>query len=153
MELIPDWIEFIECLKANEVDFLVVGAFAMGFHSLPRMTGDIDFWVRPSEDNSRRVWQAIQDFGLGSIGFTPRDIADGNTLIMGVPPGRIDLLPVISGVGFDEAWQRKVLGTLGGLEVFFLSETDLLKNKLASGRTKDLADAERLQRRHRRGDG
>src|SRR5471030_693295 len=101
MELIPDWIEFIECLKANEVEFLVVGAFAVGLHSLPRTTGDIDFWVRPSEDNSRRVWQAIQDFGLGIIGFTPSDIADGNTFIMGVPPGRIDVLPVISGVGFD----------------------------------------------------
>jgi len=149
MELISDWIEFIECLKGNEVEFLIVGAFAMGFHSLPRTTGDIDFWVRPTDENSIRVWQAIQDFGLGSIGFTPHDIADGNTLMMGVPPGRIDLLPVISGVNFDEAWERKVSGKLGGIDVFFLSEPDLLKNKLASGRSKDLVDAERLQRRLR----
>jgi hypothetical protein len=90
MELTPDWIEFIECLKANEVDFMVVGAFAMGYHSLPRTTGDIDFWVRPTEENSRQVWQAIQDFGMGSIGFAPLDIAEGNTLMMGMPPGRIE---------------------------------------------------------------
>ena len=152
MDLIPDWIEFIECLRANEVDFMVVGAFAMGYDSLPRTTGDIDFWVRPTEENSRRVWQAIQDFGLGSIGFAPLDIAEGNTLMMGVPPGRIDLLPAISGVKFDEALDRKVSGKLDGSDVFFLSEEDLLKNKLASGRTKDLADAERLQRRkHQQG--
>jgi len=149
MELTPDWIEFIECLKANEVDFMVVGAFAMGYHSLPRTTGDIDFWVRPTEKNSRQVWQAVQDFGMGSIGFAPLDIAEGNTLMMGVPPGRIDLLPVISGVDFDDAWDRRVEGRLGGFVVFFLSEEDLLKNKLASGRTKDLADAERLLRRQR----
>ena len=149
MELLPDWNEFIECLKANEVDFMVVGAFAMGYHSLPRTTGDIDFWVRPTEENSRHVWQAIQDFGMGSVGFAPLDIAEGNTLMMGVPPGRIDLLPVISGVNFDEAWERKVSGHLGGFVVFFLSEEDLLRNKLATGRTKDLADAERLLRRQR----
>ena len=149
MELLPDWNEFIECLKANEVDFMVVGAFAMGYHSLPRTTGDIDFWVRPTEENSRRVWQAIQDFGLGSIGFGPLDIAEGNMLMMGVPPGRIDLLPVISGVDFDAAWNRRVSGRLGGSDVFFLSEEDLLTNKIASGRTKDLADVERLQRRKR----
>ena len=88
MELISDWIEFIECLRANNVEFLVISAFAIGYHSFPRTTGDIDFWVRPSEDNSRRVWKAIQDFGLGSIGFSPSDIADGNTLMMGVPPLR-----------------------------------------------------------------
>ena len=149
MELTPDWIEFIECLKANEVDFMVVGAFAMGYHSLPRTTGDIDFWVRQTEENSHRVWQAIQDFGMGSIGFSPLDIAEGNTLMMGVPPGRIDLLPIISGVNFEGAWDRRVSGKLGGLDVFFLSEEDLLQNKLASGRTKDLAEPERLLRRKR----
>jgi hypothetical protein len=121
----------------------------MGYHSLPRTTGDIDFWVRPTEENSRRVWQAIQDFGLGSIGFGPLDISEGNMLMMGVPPGRIDLLPVISGVDFDAAWDPRVSGRLGGSDVSFLSEDDLLKNKIASGRTKDLADVERLQRRKR----
>jgi hypothetical protein len=147
MELTPDWNEFIECLNANEVEFMVVGAFAMGYHSLPRMTGDIDFWVRATEANSRRVWQAVQDFGMGSIGFGPLDIAQGNSLMMGVPPGRIDILSSISGVEFDEAWRRRVEGQLGGIVVAFLSEEDLLTNKLASGRTKDLADAERLLRR------
>jgi hypothetical protein len=84
---------------------------------------------------------------MGSIGFSPLDIYQGNTLMMGVPPGRIDLLPVISGVRFEEAWDRKVEGHLGGFVLFFLSEEDLLANKLASGRTKDLADAERLLQR------
>lgn len=115
MELSKDWLEFIDCLIDQDVDFLVVGAFAMAFHSLPRATGDIDFWVRPTIENSRKVLSAISQFGAAGMGLRPDDFANQTTiLIMGVPPNRIDVIAGIDGVTFDEAWASRREGDLGG---------------------------------------
>ena len=145
MDLTQDWLDFIDSLQSNGVEFLVVGAFAMGLHNLPRTTGDIDFWVRPTQDNSLRVWKTLQEFGLPGIHLEPNEFTlPGKLLILGHPPGRIDVMNSIDGVTFEAAWQARVTGELGGRRLDFISADHLLQNKSSTGRLKDKADAQRL---------
>jgi hypothetical protein len=126
---------------AHEVDYLLVGAYAVAVHGYPRATGDIDLYVRPSADNARRVMAALAEFGaplqgVGAVDFeTP-----GIIYQVGVAPSRIDLLTAIDGVSWDEAWASHRVQDVAGLSVPVIGLEALLKNKKASGRPKDLAD-------------
>ena len=123
---------------------MIVGAHALAFHGVPRFTGDIDFLVRPSEENAARVASALHEFGFKSL--TAADFtSEGQILQLGFPPNRIDVLTSISGCSFDEAWAARVLSTLEGHAVSFLGLEQFKKNKLASGRPKDLADLDSLK--------
>jgi hypothetical protein len=129
--------------------FLVVGAHAMAVHGVPRATGDIDIWVRPDRENAERVLKALVEFGapVEAMGLTLGDLAKPGTVYqIGLPPRRVDILTEIDGVSFEEAWQSRVVEKVSGLDVPFLSRETLLRNKKASGRTKDLADVELLER-------
>ncbi|HEX2252971.1 MAG TPA: hypothetical protein VHQ65_06870 [Thermoanaerobaculia bacterium] len=141
----------LAALLAEEAEFLVVGAHAMAIHGVPRATGDLDLWVRPAPDNVARVWRALQQFGapVASLGIRQEDFARPDTVIqLGLPPRRIDLLTGISGVEFEPAWQTRVVREIESLPVPFLSQSLLIANKRASGRTKDLADVEVLERQN-----
>ena len=145
MKLTQDLREFVASLTSRRAEFLVVGAHAVAYHGYPRFTGDIDLWVRPTLENATRVLEALVSFGFGGLGLTLDDfVAPGKVVQLGYPPSRIDLLTSISGVTFDEAWDDRVHGLLDGLPVDYLSLAALVRNKRASGRTKDLADLERL---------
>lgn len=145
MKLDKDSREFIESLNSAGVRYLIVGAHAVGFHGHPRMTGDMDFFVEPSTENARRVQAALDQFGFASVGLTAADLDQPDTVVqLGVPPHRIDLITGISGVGFDEAWASRVEAELDGLPVHLISRELLIRNKRASGRPKDWADAETL---------
>ncbi len=130
------------------VEFVIVGAYALAFHGAPRASGDIDLFVRPSLVNAQRVFQALARFGapLESAGVTAADFAQpGAVYQIGLPPRRIDVLTEISGVTFDEAWASRVVGEVEGRAVGFIGRAALLKNKEASGRLQDVADAARLR--------
>ena len=130
------------------VEFVIVGAYALAFHGAPRASGDIDLFVRPSLANAQRVFDALARFGapLESAGVTAGDFAQpGAVYQIGLPPRRIDVLTEISGVTFDEAWTSRVAGEVEGRTVGFIGRAALLKNKEASGRPKDIADAARLR--------
>ena len=58
-----DFRDMLDELTRANVEFLLVGAHAMAVHGCPRYTGDIDFWVRPNIENSRRVHLALACFG------------------------------------------------------------------------------------------
>lgn len=148
MASIPrDWLEFIDALNNQGVEFVVVGAHALAFHELPRLTGDIDFLVRPTPENSARVVAAYQDFGFGSLGLKPDEFSGLDRVVqIGYPPVRIDVMSSISGVDFDEVWDSRIAGNIEDRDVFFIARGPLLKNKIASGRPKDLGDADRLGR-------
>lgn len=136
-------------LQKHKVDFLLIGAHAMGVHDVPRATGDIDFWVRPTPDNAPRVWAALVEFGAPLSDVSAKDFArPGSGLHIGLPPGRIDILTQVSGLDFDEAWHNKIEGKLYDLPVYVLGASDLIRNKRASGRDKDLKDIERLQKKY-----
>jgi hypothetical protein len=141
--------DMLDALSVQDVEFLVVGAFALAAHGIPRATGDIDIWVRPESENARRVVLALTRFGapLAAHGVTARDFeTPGLVYQLGLPPHRIDLLTSVDGLTFEEAWPRRSSGSLLGLDVPILSREDLLTNKRASGRAKDLLDVALLER-------
>jgi hypothetical protein len=131
----------LSALNEEKVDFLVVGAYALAAHGFVRATADIDIWIGRSAENARKVMRALAKFGAPLSGISEKDFESEDLVFqMGVEPGRIDLLTKITGVRFDEAWGRKLSVTLGDIELFVLSKSDLLANKLATGRDKDLGD-------------
>ena len=142
-----DWKELLEFLNANQVKYLVVGGVALGCYVAPRYTGDIDIFIEASAENAKRMLRALDDFGFGSVGITEADLTGDDMIIqLGYPPNRIDFMTKISGVEFEEAWNNKVVEKIHELQVNLISKNDLLKNKLASGRPKDLADADSLNK-------
>jgi hypothetical protein len=137
----PDFRDMLSCLNAEGVDFIIVGAYALAAHGLPRSTGDIDVWLRNSPDNARKVLRALSEFGAPTSDLSEEDFTTPDFIIqIGVEPCRIDFLTGIDGVEFEEAWNSKVRVELGSLELFVLSKKHLLKNKLAAGRDKDRSD-------------
>jgi hypothetical protein len=137
----------IELLDGN-VRFLVVGAYAMAVHGVPRATGDIDVWISPQPSNAERAWVALRRFGapVEQLGVTLEDLqTPGMVVQIGQPPRRIDLLTALSGLDFDEAWNNRTMHSFAAREVPFLGREDLIRNKRASGRPKDLADLDILE--------
>ena len=149
-----DWIEFLTALATANVRFLVVGAHALAVHGLPRGTQDLDVWIERSPENAARTWQALGAFGapLDSVDVSQTDFERPNVVVqLGLPPNRIDLMTGISGVAeFSEAWSRRVEGPVRGRPVPFLGRADLVANKRAAGRPKDLADAAALEEQDNR---
>lgn len=146
MELNTDWKQFVESLNSNGVEFLLVGAFAVAHHAMPRNTGDIDFFVRRDYENASRIIKAIEQFGFGSLQLKPEDfLSDDCVVQLGVPPRRIDLLTSLTGVNFEDAWRERETMLLGGISLFVISRNHLLANKRALGRYKDLADVEAIE--------
>jgi hypothetical protein len=149
MPLNKELREFVELLNSNEVEYLVVAAFAVAYHGFPRYTADLDILLRPTPENAGRVLRALQSFGFGNVGVTAEDLqAEGKIIQLGVKPNRIDLLTAISGVTFEEAWHGREEGELEGIPSRFIGRTALLTNKEATGRAKDKGDAEELRNRH-----
>jgi hypothetical protein len=145
-----DFRAMLECLLARDVEFVIVGAWALASHGYPRATADFDILVRPSAENARRVFLALRDFGapLDVHQLTEDDLArPGVVYQMGMPPRRIDILTEVSGVSFEEAWLSRHEKKLGDLTLPFLGREALIKNKRASARPKDLADVAALERK------
>jgi len=148
MQLNNDLSEFIALLNSGKVEYLVVGAFAVAWHGHPRFTSDIDLWVRSSDANAVAIVDVLDRFGFGSLGIEPEDLVRPDQVLqLGVKPNRIDVITSISGVEFNEAWAHRVPGTIDGIPVSYISREDLIRNKDASGRPKDLGDAAALRDR------
>ena len=148
MDVNEDFVDIAKGFVDNGVEFLIVGAYALAAHGFPRTTGDIDLFVRPTPDNAARVFRALADFGapVAAHGVTQRDFeVEDKVYQLGLPPRRIDILTSISGVSFDEAAADAVEGKLGPVSVRFIGKGAMARNKLASGRPKDLVDAALLQ--------
>ena len=143
-----DFQDLLQALLDEKVAFLIVGAYALAIHGVPRATGDLDIWIKPAPDNAKRVWSALQSFGapIKALDISVSDLATlGMVVQIGLPPRRIDLLTDISGVTFEKAWQDRVLHEIEGLTIPFIGREVLLQNKKASGRPKDLVDVATLE--------
>lgn len=137
----PDFRDILSCLKDEEVEFIVVGAYALAAHGLPRATGDIDIWVRNSPSNAPKIMRALMKFGAPISNLSEEEFTSPDMIIqLGIEPCRIDIMTGIDGIKFDEAWKNKVNITIDDLKIYILSKADLLKNKLATGRDKDHGD-------------
>ena len=145
MTLPDDFREFLQCLNAHSVRYLVVGGHAVSFHGYPRFTVDVDVVVVPELDNALSLVAALGEFGFGALAVTADDFTRPLTVALGRAPYQIDIMTYIKGVAVDEAWSRRVAGVLDGVDVFFVSKGDLITNKRAVGRPEDLADVERLR--------
>jgi hypothetical protein len=139
--------EFIRLLNSHKVKYLIVGAYALIYYTHPRNTGDIDFFIEAAAENAKKILSVLSEFGFESLDLKEDDFTKPDSIIqIGFIPNRIDIITEISGITFNEAFRNKVKGKIGKQEVFFLSPEDLLKNKKAAKRAKDLADAELLEK-------
>lgn len=146
-----DFAELLGSFNKRGVRYLIVGAFAVAFHAIPRYTKDLDLLVEPTEENGRRICLALKDFGFGSLRISSRDFSSkGRFIQLGYEPVRVDLITSIPGVSFAQAWRNRRQGRYGRGRAFFLSLQDLIKNKRAARRKQDLADLEILQKVKRR---
>ena len=124
----------------------MVGGYAFALHARPRYTRDLDIFVDCSEENARRLINALTTFGFTLSSLTWEDLAmPGRVVQLGYPPLRIDIMTAINKVVFADAWSRKVQSRYGKQEAYFISREDLIAKKQASGRKQDLLDLESLR--------
>ena len=153
IDLAKDFRDLLRAFVDRKVRFLVVGAYALAVLGRPRATADLDVWVEPTVDNAEKAYAALRAFGAPLHELKEADLAyPGVIFQIGLPPLRIDILTQISGVEFSTAWLRRRAAIFGDVPVDVIGREDFIINKRATGRLKDLADAERLEprRRHRR---
>ena len=145
MKLHRDLNEFLKLLNAADVRYLIVGGYALAAHGHLRYTKDLDVWLDATRANAERVIQVLKDFGFGSLDISESDLQEvGQVVQIGYDPARIDLLTSVSGLEFDSAFERRTETELDDVPIGIPCREDLKKNKLATGRLRDLADLEDL---------
>ena len=142
----PDFKEFLKLLNSTQVEYLLIGGYAVGYYGYSRATADLDIWIAMNPENAKKVAAAISAFfGFKVEDATPELFMQENKIArMGVPPFRIEILTTISGVRFEVCYNERVIDVLDGVAVNLISLKDLKVNKKASGRLKDLNDLEHL---------
>ena len=141
----PDYKDMLRALSDANIDFLLVGAYAVAADGHPRATGDLDLWVRPDSETAPRVYRVLAEFGAPLHDLTIDDLASpGMVFQIGVEPSRIDIFTAISGVAFDDAWGNRMSIEIDNIKFNVIGRSDLIVNKRACGRPKDIADAETL---------
>jgi hypothetical protein len=146
-KLSQDMKDLLELFNAREVQYLVIGAHALGAYAEPRATKDLDVWVNPTSENAQRVFDALRQFGAPLHETTAEFFTRRDTfLVIGVIPNRVDILKSIPGVEFEECWRSRRTLDLGGVQAHFPSPEHLLAAKLAAGRPQDLVDATKLKK-------
>ena len=143
-----DYKEMLQLLLEEQVDFMIVGAYALGTHGYPRATGDIDIWVKPNNTNSTKLYKALARFGapLGQIQIDEFS-TEGIIFQIGVIPRRIDLITKIDGVTYEEADEDKIIVEIEDLKIPVISLEKFIRNKMATGREKDQLDIKALTRK------
>lgn len=145
MQLPPDFKDFLKLLNLRQVEYLLIGGYAVSYYGYPRATGDMDVWIAVNPQNAAKVVEALKEFGFNVPNLSVDLFMQENKVIrMGIPPLRLELLTTISGVKFADCFQEKLVAEIDGIEVNLISLKHLKLNKKASGRFKDLNDLENL---------
>jgi predicted nucleotidyltransferase len=145
MEVQEDYRELLKSLNGRGVEYVIVGAYALAHHGVPRATGDLDILIRSTEDNALHVIRALKDFGFEFPDLSAADLQEPETVVqLGVPPVRVDLITSLTGLSWDEAYSGREAAVYGGVPVFYIGREQLIANKRALGRKRDLADLEAL---------
>ena len=146
MNLEKDFADFVELLNKHQVDYMVVGGYALAFHGEPRTTGDMDIWIDCTQVNAEKMVTVMNEFGMASLGFKAEDFSEPGIINqIGQPPLRIDILNEIDGVQFGYAVKSKLHFKSGKLDIPFIGKEDFIRNKIATGRKKDLEDVKKVQ--------
>jgi hypothetical protein len=142
----PNFAEFLKSLNARQVEYLVVGGYAVGYHGFVRATGDLNVFLGCSRDNAEKLHGAFKDFGLDVPELNVAVFMEpGRIVRLGVPPLRLEVMNEISGVAFAACYRQRVAETVAGIPINFIDRENLLLNKQAAGRPKDLADLAALR--------
>lgn len=146
IHLPSDFKEFLQLLHAHQVEYLLIGGYAVGYYGYPRATADIDIWIAMHPRNAKKVVEVLKEFGFGAAELSVDLFLKEDQIIrMGMPPIRIEILTTISGVSFAACYKERIVDDLDGIEVNLISLHHLKINKKASGRHKDLNDLENLE--------
>ncbi|WP_304221638.1 hypothetical protein [Gracilinema caldarium] len=147
MSQVPrDFIDLFRCLNHHGVEYLIVGNYALAYHGIPLSMDDLDLFISPEVDNVQNLLLALEEFGFGALGLTVQDFIDPNACVrLGYPPEELDIISSISGVSWEEAWEKRRNGTFWGESVNVIAKDLLIKNKRARGRLQDLKDATSLE--------
>ena len=141
-----DFKELLQLLNLKKIEYLVVGGYAVAFYGHPRSTGDMDIWVALTENNAKKIVEALKEFGFNVAELNEKLFLEKeNNIRMRNPPLQIEILTSIDGVDFPKCYRNKKTETINYVEINFISLEDLKKNKKASGRHQDLADLEKLE--------
>jgi len=145
ISLPPDFKEFLQLLNAHDVQYLLIGGYAVGYHGYPRATVDMDIWVAIGRKNAQKIVAVLEEFGFNFPELKSDLFMEKDKIVrMGVPPMRLEILTSVSGVEFETCYKNRITPELDGTEISLISLDDLKRNKLAAGRHKDLNDLENL---------
>jgi hypothetical protein len=144
MKIHRDFKEFLRLLNENNVKYLLIGGYAVGYYGYPRPTGDMDIWVRVDEENAEKTVKALNEFGFFSSELKVLLLKKFQVIRMGIPPFRLEVSTYIDGVAFDECFAAREIVDFDGVPTNLISLRHLKINKKASGRYKDLNDLENL---------
>jgi predicted nucleotidyltransferase len=145
IRLPPDFKEFLRLLNAHQVEYLLVGGYAVGYHGYPRATVDMDIWIGRSPETAEKMVRVLREFGFDVPNLSADLFLRVDQIVrMGVPPVRLEIFTAIPGVDFASCYRSRVLAEIDGVSVYVISLEHLKTNKRASGRNKDLADLENL---------
>jgi len=145
IHLPQDFKEFLRLLNAHQVEYLLIGGYAVGYFGHPRATADMDIWVAMNLANAEKIVTVLKEFGFDLPDLSPElFLKEWQVVRLGVPPVRIEIATTISGVNFSECYAERVTDVLDGVEVQLISLNHIKANKKASGRHQDLADLENL---------
>lgn len=154
MRVEKDFKELLELFNKNNIRYLIVGAFAVGFHAVPRYTKDMDVLVEPSVKNAQKIIEALKEFGFGSLQLSKADFAKERTVVqLGYEPVRIDLITSITGLPFSKIWRGRIKADYGGIQVNIMGLDDLIESKKIAGRRDDRNDLDILYKIKRRKKG
>ena len=143
-----DFKELLSALNEQGVEYLIVGGYAVIFHTEPRFTKDLDIWVRPSAENATRLMGAFKQFGLPLVDIEEADFAtEGTQYMIGAPPVSLDFLTSIGELDFEACWERRVRDEIDGIPVAYLGRDDLITSKEMADRDQDRADLMKLKGR------
>lgn len=143
----PAHQEMLFALADNQVDFILIGGYAVIYHGYVRTTGDMDVWVRPTNENKEKLLEAFRKLGFDPEGIKQLEKLDFTSVVVfhiGVEPERIDFLSKVEGLNFDEAFRQKEILNIKAHQIPILRLDDLIVNKLLTNRLKDKADVENL---------
>jgi predicted nucleotidyltransferase len=145
IRLPKDFKEFLQLLNDHQVEYLLVGGYAVGYHGYPRATVDLDIWVAATPLNARHLVKVFKEFGF-DVKELKEDLflQEDKIIRIGEPPLRIEVMTSVSGVDFNACYQQRINDTIDGIQVNFINLENLKANKLAAGRHKDLNDLENL---------
>ncbi len=146
----PDFKELLKIFEKHKIRYLIVGGYAVMKYSEPRFTKDLDVFIATDQENANNVYLALKEFGAPLTNISSDDFTHkGYFYQMGKAPLRVDIMMSIPGIEFELAWKNRQVVELGNFKLFFISRSDLIRAKEASGRPQDKIDIEKLKESER----